>query len=428
MGRYVFRLPDVGEGMAEAEIGDWHVAVGSVVQEDAPLVDMMTDKATVEITSPVSGTVVALHGAKGEKRPIGSELAVLDVEGAGNEEAAPRPEPAAPAAPAAPAPAPTPAGSPPAPASLPVARAPAAAVPAFATRSDGEAPQAAPATRRRAHELGIDLQYVAGTGPAGRITPDDLQLYVDSRGQVGRPVAGATKRTAVEDVPVIGLRRIIAERMQDTSRRIPHFSYIEEVDMTALEALRATLNERYAGRQPKLTVLPFLIRALAVTVPDFPMVNALFDDAAGVVHRHAALHAGIATQTESGLMVTVVRHAEASSLWENAAELSRLSALARAGKAGRTDLTGSTLTITSLGAMGGVATTPIINAPEVAIIGVNKMVERPVARSGQVVLRTMMNLSASFDHRVVDGWDAASFIQAVRQRLEEPATLFMDLP
>ncbi len=433
MGRYLFRLPDVGEGMAEAEIGDWHVAAGSTVREDDPLVDMMTDKATVEITSPVTGKVLALHGVKGEKRPIGSELVTLEVEGPGNEASAPAITPPARPVPIALAAKPGPMPPQPPPPALsgtpaPSARTITADVPAFATRLAGEAPQAAPATRRRAHEMGIELQYVPGTGPGGRITPEDLQHYVDSRGQAGRPALGAARRTGVADVPVIGLRRTIAERLQDTKRRVPHFSYVEEVDVTALETLRATLNSRYAGQQPKLTVLPFLVRALAATVPDFPMVNALFDDAAGVVHRHAALHAGIATQTASGLVVTVLRHAEALSLWDCAAELLRLSDLARAGKAARAELTGSTITVTSLGALGGLATTPIINSPEVAIIGVNKMLERPMALSGQVALRTMMNLSASFDHRVVDGWDAASFIQAVRERLENPAMLFMDLP
>ncbi len=419
MGRYVFRLPDVGEGIAEAEIGDWHVAVGSTVQEDDPLIDMMTDKATVEITSPVSGTVVALHGVKGDRRPTGSDLVVLEVDGAGNATAVPAPD----AAPPAPPPS-TPAPPRPAP---PATHAP-APPPAPPPAPAGEAPQAAPATRRRAHELGIDLQYVPGTGPGGRITAGDLQSFVDAGGRSGTPRPGGARRSGVEDVPVIGLRRTIAERLQDTKRRVPHFSYVEEVDVTAVEELRATLNERYAGQQPKLTVLPFLIRAVARCAPDFPMVNALFDDAAGVVHRHAAVHAGIATQTANGLVVTVIRHAEALSLWETAAELSRLSALARAAKAGRAELSGSTITITSLGALGGIATTPIINHPEVAIIGVNKIVERPVVRGGQMVIRTTMNLSGSFDHRVVDGWDAASFIQAVRGFLEVPATLFMDMP
>ena len=412
MARYVFRLPDVGEGVAEAEIADWHVTVGSTVREDDPLVDMMTDKATVEITSPVSGTVLELHGAKGEKRPTGSELVILEVEGAGKAATPPPRKPEPP------------------PAAAPVEPPPRVVVPpprADAARPAGEAPLAAPATRRRAYEMGIDLQYVPGTGPAGRITPDDLQAFIDAKGQsAAKPVPA--RRTAVEEIPVIGLRRTIAERLQDTKRRVPHFAYVEEIDMTALEELRATLNRLYTGRQPKLTVLPFLLRAIAVTIPDHPAVNALFDDQAGVVRRHAALHAGIATQTPSGLMVTVLRHAEALSLWETAAELTRLSALARAGKAGKAELTGSTITITSLGAMGGLATTPIINAPEVAIIGVNKMIERPVIRGGQIVARMMMNLSSSFDHRVVDGWDAASFIQAVRERLETPATLFLDLP
>ncbi len=419
MGRYVFRLPDVGEGIAEAEIGDWHVAVGAAVQEDDPLVDMMTDKATVEITSPVSGTVLELNGAKGEKRATGSELVILDVEGSGNATV-----PASEARTASPSPvmtAPPPAPSaPPPPSPAPARPLAATAVPA---RTFGSPPLAAPSTRRRAHELGIELQYVAGTGPGGRITEDDLQAYADGG---SRTWPGATRRTAVEDVPVVGLRRTIAERMQDTKRRVPHFSYIEEVDVTALEELRTALNARHAGQRPKLTLLPFLLRAIAAVMPGFPMINALFDDTAGVIHRYAALHAGIATQTANGLVVTVLRHVEALSLWEMAAELARLSDLARAGKASRAELSGSTITLTSLGTLGGIATTPIINQPEVAIIGVNKIVDRPVVRDKQVVVRSMMNLSSSFDHRVVDGWDAASFIRSVRQMLETPAMLFVE--
>ena len=408
MERVVFRLPDVGEGVAEAEIADWHVDVGSTVREDDPLVDMMTDKATVEITSPISGTVVELYGKRGEKRPTGSELVVFEVDGSGI--SAPLPTSSVP----------TPPERPPVPAKM-MGPAPTALPPA------NEFPQAAPATRRLAYQAGIDLHGVTGTGPGGRITPDDLQSIITSGG-LGSQSSSSSPRNAVEEVPVIGLRRAIGERLQDTKRRVPHFTYVEEIDMTALEELRKALNARYTGKQPRLTILPFLIRAIAVTVPDFPTVNANFDDVAGIVHRHAAVHTGIATQTASGLLVTVVRHAEALSLWEIASELSRLAGLARAGKAGRVELTGSTITLSSLGPMGGITTTPIVNHPEVAIIGVNKMVERPMIRSGQVVARTMMNLSSSFDHRVVDGWEASSFIQGLRERLEMPATLFMDLP
>jgi 2-oxoisovalerate dehydrogenase E2 component (dihydrolipoyl transacylase) len=414
MGRYVFKLPDIGEGMAEAEIGDWYVSVGSVVREDQPLVDILTDKATVEITSPVSGTVLALNGAKGDKRPIGSELVVLEVRGA-TENDIDYPVP------------PVTAQAPPAiesceePKPAPVADASGAIGPG---RAD-EAPQASPAVRRRAREMGVELQVIVGTGPAGRITMDDLQTHSSRSGKdAAAPTTG--QRNGTEAIPVTGLRRKIAERLQDTKRRIPHFSYIEEIDVTALEELRTLLNTKHADRRPRLTLLPFLIRALSVALPDHPQLNATFDDTADVLHRHRAVHAGIATQTPNGLVVTVLRHAEALSMWEVAGELTRLTALARAGKADRAELTGSTITITSLGPMGGLATTPIINQPEVAIIGVNKMIERPVVRDRQMVIRTMMNLSSSFDHRVVDGWDAAAFIQRVKELLECPAMLFMD--
>lgn len=417
MGRYVFKLPDIGEGMAEAEIGDWYVAVGSVVREDQPLVDILTDKATVEITSPVSGTVLSLHGAKGDKRPIGSELVVLEVEGAnGNDCDHPVPlvtEPTRPAIDTRDEPKPA-----------PVADASVAIRPG---RAD-EAPQASPAVRRRAREMGVELLLVVGSGPAGRITMEDLDTHSNLRGNTAMGAQTTGQRDGTEAIPVIGLRRKIAERLQDTKRRIPHFSYVEEIDVTALEELRALLNTKHADHRPRLTLLPFLIRALSVALPDHPQLNATFDDAADVLYRHRAIHAGIATQTPDGLVVTVVRHAEALSLWETAAELTRLSALARAGKADRAELTGSTITISSLGPMGGLATTPIINQPEVAIIGVNKMIERPVVRDRQMVIRTMMNLSSSFDHRVVDGWDAAAFIQRVKQLLEYPATLFIDPP
>jgi 2-oxoisovalerate dehydrogenase E2 component (dihydrolipoyl transacylase) len=414
MSRYVFKLPDIGEGMAEAEIGDWYVSVGSVVREDQPLVDILTEKATVEITSPVSGTVLSLSGAKGDKRPIGSELVVLEVEDTAGNDTDPitlvtEPEPPASESRDEPEP-------------VPVADASAAIGPG---RAD-EAPQASPAVRRRARELGVGLEFVVGTGPAGRITMEDLQTHSRVDGKAAAGASRAGQRDGTEAIPVIGLRRKIAERLQDTKRRIPHFSYVEEIDVTALEELRSLLNAKHADHRPRLTLLPFLIRALCVALPDHPQLNATFDDTADVLHRHRAVHAGIATQTPNGLVVTVLRHAEALSLWEVAGELTRLTALARAGKADRAELTGSTITITSLGAMGGLATTPIINQPEVAIIGVNKMIERPVVRDRQMVIRTMMNLSSSFDHRVVDGWDAAAFIQHVKELLENPATLFMD--
>jgi 2-oxoisovalerate dehydrogenase E2 component (dihydrolipoyl transacylase) len=446
MGRYVFKLPDVGEGTAEAEIAAWHVGVGDRIEEDQPLVDVTTDKAVVEIPAPVSGRVISLHGAAGELVAVGSDLVVFDVEGEENADAA-KTQPVE-----APSPAQTPRdrpahgasattrseakpkaiGRPPEPRSDIIDEPPAvrrvaeATAPALATRTPGEKPVAAPAVRRRARELGVELQFVPGSGPGGRITHADLDAYLSVGAAVPREGREpALPKQGIEEHKVIGIRRKIAERMQEAKRRIPHFSYIEEVDMTALEALRLHLNARYAQR-PKLTLLPFLMRALVATLPEHPEINARFDDDNGVVHRHEGVHVGIATQTPNGLVVPVVRHAEARDLWGCAAEVARLANAAREGKATREELTGSTITITSLGAIGGVATTPVINYPEVAIVGVNKLIERPVIHSGQIVVRKMMNLSCSFDHRVVDGWNAAEFVQKLRAFLEQPATLFID--
>lgn len=429
MGQYFFKLPDVGEGTAEAEIAAWHVKVGDMVKEDQHLVDIMTDKAVVEIPSPVSGKITALNGEAGEMRPVGSVLIEIEVDGAGNA----KPGAAKPVS--APEPTPTPVvAQTPAPkaepkpavaAPTPVARE--AAKPAFATRAAGDKPLAPPAVRKRAWDLGIDLQFVPGTGPAGRIGHADLDAFVASGGSTARPgPARDAKREGVEEIKVIGLRRKIAEKMQEAKRRIPHFSYIEEVDVTALEELRQHLNATKKADRPKLTILPFLIKAMTKALPDYPQINARYDDDAGIVHRHAGVQMGIATQTPTGLVVPVIAHAEALDIWGAASEIARLAAAARDGKATREELSGSTITITSLGAMGGLASTPVINRPEVAIVGVNKMIERPVVRDGQIVIRKIMNLSASFDHRVVDGWDAAEFIQRIRGLLEQPATLFMD--
>jgi 2-oxoisovalerate dehydrogenase E2 component (dihydrolipoyl transacylase) len=421
MGRYLIKLPDVGEGTTEAEIVKWHVAVGQAIREEDPLVDVMTDKATVEIPAPVAGTVVALAGAVGEKRPVGSELVWLDVAGQGNvaESAPVAADSAAPAQDAA-----IVASSPPSEAAAPGE---AVAIPPAPPRRLGAKPLASPAVRRRAWDLGIALQFVPGTGPAGRITRQDLDAYIEARARPESPApiaARAVRRDEVEQIPIVGLRRAIAEHLQQAKRHIPHFSYIEEVDVTALEELRSTLNAQQEGRE-RLTLLPFLMRAIVRAVTDQPDVNARFDDEAGVLHRHRAVHIGIATQTESGLLVPVVRHAEALDLRQAAAELRRLAAAARAGKASRAELTGSTITITSLGALGGLAATPVINHPEVAIVGVNRICERPVVRDGRVVVRKMMNLSSSFDHRIIDGWAAASFIQHVKHDLEQPALLFI---
>jgi 2-oxoisovalerate dehydrogenase E2 component (dihydrolipoyl transacylase) len=438
MGRYVFKLPDVGEGTAEAEIVAWHVKVGDAVGEDQNLVDVMTDKATVEMTSPVTGKVLSLHGEPGQMAAVGSPLVELEVAGEGNVKpgAAPVAKPEVPKAEAPkPAAKPEPKPAPSEPAQVVPLRlekdtkaASATAQPAFATRKPGDKPVASPAVRERAHELGVELQYVAGSGPAGRITHQDLDNSIASGGRntASAPAGGYAPREGIEEIKVIGLRRKIAEKMQDAKRRIPHFAYVEEIDMSELESLRAHLNATKRKDQPKLNVLPFLMRALVKVLPDYPQINARFDDDAGVVHRYAAVHIGIATQTGNGLLVPVVKHAEARDVWDTALEVARMASLARDNKASKDDLTGSTITITSLGTLGGVVTTPVINHPEVAIIGPNAIIERPVVRNGQVVVRKMMNLSSSFDHRVVDGYDAAEFIQRLKALLEHPATLFMD--
>lgn len=403
MGRYAFKLPDVGEGIAESEIAAWRVAVGDAVAEDQPLVDMLTDKAAVEIPSPVAGKVAALHGQPGDKVAVGSVLVEIDLAGA----AATAPAAATAAKPAV-------AAGP-----APAAAAAASSAPATAV----ERPAAAPAVRKRARELGIDLAQVAGSGPSGRIRHEDLEAH--ARRAAAPAARPAVPGDGVEAVKVIGVRRKIAEAMQRSKQRIPHFAYVEEVDVTELEALRLHLNDGRQPQQPKLTLLPFLARALVRALPQFPQINATFDDEAGIVYRHAAQHIGIATQTDNGLVVPVMRHAETLDVWQMAAEIRRLADAARAGKARREELSGSTITITSLGPLGGIVSTPVINAPEVAIVGVNKMVERPVVRNGQIAVRLMMNLSSSFDHRIVDGWIAAEFIQRVRAMLEHPATLFM---
>jgi 2-oxoisovalerate dehydrogenase E2 component (dihydrolipoyl transacylase) len=439
VARRVVKVPDIGEGTTEAEIVAWHVKIGDWVGEEDPLAEVMTDKATVEIPTPVAGKVIAINGKVGEKLAVGSELAVLETEREGKADdrgpqdpyppAAVRPVPPLPLAeegktevsePAIPLPQ----------AGGGAARSAAgkgglAASPARSSGLSGAKPLASPAVRQRAWDRGIELQFVPGSGPGGRITHEDLDAYAAGS---GAPSAGAprlAKRDGIEDIPIAGLRRAIAEHLQKAARRIPHFAYIEEIDVTALEELRAHLNETRADRG-HLTLLPFLMRAIVNAVVEHPQVNARFDDEAEMLHRHRAVHVGIATQTPSGLMVPVVRHAEALDLWQAATEVQRLSESARAGKATREELTGSTITITSLGRLGGLAATPIVNRPEVAIVGVNRIDERPVVRGGQIVVRKMMNLSSSFDHRIVDGWEAASFIAAMKGQLEHPATMFID--
>jgi 2-oxoisovalerate dehydrogenase E2 component (dihydrolipoyl transacylase) len=431
MGTYVIRTPDIGEGIAEVELVAWHVKPGDEVKEDQVLADVMTDKATVEIPSPITGKVVELMGDVGKTIAVGAELIRLEVEGAGNvkpgaKKAGPQPDPLPPAGKKEEAG--VSASEAPSEAPIEIAARPPVHAP-VAMRAAGEKPIASPAVRRRAWDLGIELQFVHGSGPAGRITQQDLDVYLASRGQPAQARAGGTaymQRDDETEVPVIGLRRKIAQKMQEAKRRIPHFSYVEEMDVTELEALRARLNAKYGTQRGKLTVLPLLARAVVLAVRDYPQLNARFDDDKGVVTRYGAVHLGMAAQTPNGLMVPVIRHAETMDLWTFAKEVSRLAEAARSGKAGRDELQGSTITISSLGALGGIVSTPVINHPEVAIIGVNRIVERPVFQEGHVVARKLMNLSSSFDHRVVDGMDAAEFIQAIRALLEAPAMLFVE--
>ncbi|MFN3838418.1 MAG: 2-oxo acid dehydrogenase subunit E2 [Brevundimonas sp.] len=431
-GNYVFKLPDVGEGTAEAELVGWHVKVGDAVEEDQIIADIMTDKATVEITSPVAGTVVALYGEAGKSVPVGGPLVAFDVAGRGNVST---PAPVSAPSTALRSPSPDEAGS--APSKSPLAGGSARAageggksVPALTGRAPGERPSASPAVRNRARDLGVDLTFVPGSGPAGRITHEDLDGFIARGGSVpaSAPSAGGSTYAQAEgttEVRIIGLRRKIAEKMAESVRRIPHITYVEEIDMTALEELRAHLNATKKKDQPKLNVLPFIARAIVVALRDQPQINATYDDEAGVLTQHAPVHLGIAAQTPNGLMVPVVRHAEARDPYDTALEIARVSGAAKDGSAKREELSGSTITITSLGTLGGVVHTPIINHPEVAIVGPNKIAERVVVKDGQMVVRKMMNLSSSFDHRIVDGHDAAVFVQRIKGLLENPATLWM---
>jgi 2-oxoisovalerate dehydrogenase E2 component (dihydrolipoyl transacylase) len=433
----IIKIPDIGEGIAEVELVAWHVKPGDTVVEDQALADVMTDKATVEVPSHVNGTVVALGGEVGQLMAVGSELIRIEVEGAAPAEkpshaAVSNASSQAGASSNASTATPVRSSPPSTAASVPAPRAAAPHRPWAGTHSDK--PVASPSVRRRAWELGVDLTKVPATGTAGRIMQSDLTAFVQKTGAVAvaqpaAAVAAPVVRTGVqredeEKIPVIGLRRKIAQKMQEAKRRIPHFTYVEEVDVTELEALRARLNAK--GQGPRLTVLPFLMRAVVTALRDFPQINAHFDDEAGVLTRFGAVHLGIATQTAAGLLVPVVRQAQALDLWGSAKELSRVAEAARSGKATRAELTGSTITITSLGALGGVMSTPIINQPEVAIVGVNRIVTRPMMSGAAVVPRQLMNLSSSFDHRVVDGQQAAEFIQALRALLECPALLFVE--
>ncbi|MDD5030551.1 MAG: dihydrolipoamide acetyltransferase family protein [Rhodoferax sp.] len=429
------KMPDIGEGIAEVELVAWRVAVGDAVAEDQIVADVMTDKATVEIPSHLAGTVLSLDAAVGQVVPVGTPIIHIEtaVEQAGQAQAATKSEASQPPVVAAavassaavvPPPRPTPSGSgsdnaadlPPA---LP-------AGPLGLARGAGHA-LAAPAVRQRAKELGINLASVTATGSAGQITHADLDRSLNSSttdSYQRTSDKGLIPLEATETIPVIGLRRKIAQKMQDAKRRIPHFTYVEEVDVTELEALRAQLNAEHGKTRGRLTLLPLLVRALVLALRDHPEINARYDDDGAVITRYAAVHLGLATQTDGGLMVPVIRHAEALDLWACAAEITRLAESARSGRAAREELSGSTITVTSLGPLAGIAHTPVINHPEVAIVGPNRIVERPMVRNGRIEVRKMMNISSSFDHRVVDGMNAAQFIQRLRVLLECPATLF----
>ncbi len=427
MATYTFNLPDIGEGIAEAEIVAWHVKIGDRIEEDGRIADMMTDKATVEMESPVSGTVIKVAGAEGDVIAIGSMLVEIEIEGEGEgkdgggapmTETAPEPEvieaetaKLPPVEEVASAPAPAPAPAPAAPK--------AAAAPAVVEADASAKVLASPVVRQRARDLGIDLAKVRPS-EGTRIRHADLDAYLNYGGTRAGP-----GRAADEEIRVIGMRKRIAQNMAESKRNIPHFTYVEEIDVTKMEEMRGEMNAS-RGDRPKLTALPILIAAICKTLRDYPMLNARYDDEANVVTRFGAVHLGIATQTDAGLMVPVLRGAESLSLWDMASEIARLADAARSGKAKSEELSGSTLTLTSLGPLGGIATTPVINRPEVAIIGPNKIVERPMVVDGAVVIRKMMNLSISCDHRVVDGYDAASFVQALKRRIETPIYIFAD--
>ena len=426
MGKFIFNLPDIGEGIAEAEIVAWHVKVGDAIEEDQPVADMMTDKATVEMESPVTGIVSKVAGEAGDVISIGSMLVEIttegDVEAEAEAEAPPEKsdvttsetkaaEPASDvttSSPANPQPEPVPAIDVPAGAGAGAAKSKATA---------------SPAVRARAKALGVDLGHVKTQG--NHVRHADLDAYLSYGKGQGYRSPGASAARADEAIKVIGMRRRIAENMAASKRNIPHFTYVEELDVTALEAMRAVLNKD-RGDRPKLTMLPFLIVAICKIIPDFPMINALYDDEAGIVTRHGAIHLGMATQTDAGLMVPVIRDAQELNVWQLAHEIGRLAEAARNGDAKSDELSGSTLTVTSLGPLGGIATTPVINRPEVAIIGPNKIIERPMFVGDAIEARKLMNLSISCDHRVVDGYDAASFVQALKKLVETPVLLFAD--
>ena len=470
MSQFIFKMPDLGEGTVEAEIVAWHTKPGDAVQEDQVIVEVMTDKAAVEVPAPVSGRVVSISGEPGDKVAVGSPLIVFELAASAADSAPPPSSDLA----APPVPPPPPLRASPMRASAATISAPDPGRPdpgegEPAERQSHGRVKASPANRRRAREAGIDLSTIAGSGPGGRILRGDL-LAADSRAarQPTGPGAGSGHVSAAwaapktsgptssgalssgtqsaqpdtrsinamsfgaspaspetTEIKVIGVRRVIAERMSEAKRNIPHFAYVEEVDVTELESLRLHLNAKLSKGEPSLTYLPLVVLALTRTLESFPQCNVLYDAARGVLVRHRAVHVGVATQTPDGLKVPVVRNAQALSLWDLAAEIRRISERARSNKATRDELIGSTITVTSLGKLGGIASTPVINAPEVAIIGLNKAVDRPVVHDGAVIVRRIMNLSSSFDHRFVDGYDAAAMIQTLKELLEHPATIFI---
>ena len=452
MSRYVFKMPDLGEGTVSAEVVAWHVKPGDLVQEDQVMCEVMTEKAAVEMPAPVTGRILSIQGEPGDMVAVGSELVVFDTDATS---AAAGDAPAAKTPPPAPTPPLTPqrratdkapgekqgsekqgvekqAGE-----KQAVEKQEIAAAAANGAHSNGESKSArvmvSPASRRRAAEAGLDLSTVTGTGPAGRIEPGDIDSALAAGAARGTPPsinaranAAHAPRNGTEEVKIIGLRRVIAERLTESARSIPQYSYVEECDLTRLEGLRKHLNDRRPPAAPPLTFLPFIVAALARVLDKFPQCNALYDSARGVLVKHKAVHVGIATQTPQGLKVPVVRNVESRALHDLAAEIRRVAEAARTNKSPREELTGSTITITSLGKLGGIASTPMINMPEVSIIGINKAIERAVVVDGQICVRLMMNLSSSFDHRFVDGFDAASMIQALKDSLEQPATIFID--
>ena len=434
MAHFTIKLPDVGEGVAEAELVEWHVNVGDIIREDDLLAAVMTDKATVEIPSSRAGKVIAINGEVGEKIAVGSELVRLEIEGASGASAEPKAEEPAHSPIEAETPKPQ---NPEVPVLLQTPVPPKPAAPKRETpsrtfagsgpvRAEGEKPLATPSVRLRARDAGVDLRRVRGTGPAGRITHEDLDAFFEAESGAATALSGYAADTSVNEIKVIGLRRKIAERMADAKRHIPHITIVEEVDVTQLEELRTSLNNEKKEGRPRLTLLPFVIRAIVKAAKEQPGLNAHFDDEADIIRQFGGVHVGIATQTPNGLIVPVVRHAESMTVFAAASELSRVTDAARNGTAKREELSGSTITITSLGPLGAIATTPIINRPEVAIVGINKIAVRPMWDGTQFVPRKMMNLSCSFDHRVIDGWDAAVFVQKLKSLIETPAMIFVE--